>query len=131
MTALIAGTVYFTVVFAVGFVFGTVRTLLLAPAFGPLVAVLIELPFMLVIAWLACRRIVRRIAVPPDGAGRWIMGATAFALLMLAEYVLAVALTGVSLDGYLAQYRTAAGLVGLAGQIVFAAFPAIQARRFS
>ena len=129
MTAAIAGTAYFAIVFAAGFVFGTIRTFLIAPAVGPLAAVLVELPFMLAIAWYACRRIVRRYDVPPALSTRLAMAATAFALLMIAEYLLALALSGASLHAYLAQYETAPGLLGLAGQIVFATFPVIQARR--
>lgn len=129
MTALKAGAVYFAIVFAAGFVFGTIRTLLLAPAVGPLVAVVIELPFMLTIAWFACRWTARRFAVPSRPGARWAMAATAFVLLMIAEFLLAYAFTRVSPQGYLAQYATLSGLVGLAGQIVFATFPPIQARR--
>lgn len=128
MTSLIAGIVYSAVVFAAGFVFGTIRTIVLAPAIGPLAAVIVELPFMLAIAWFACRRIVRRFAVPADSAPRWTMGTAAFALLMIAEYLLAIALAGTSLPAYLAQYTTAPGLFGLAGQVMFATFPAVQTR---
>jgi hypothetical protein len=48
---------YFGLIFALGFLLGTVRTLLLAPATGATAAVLIELPVMLGASWLAARPI--------------------------------------------------------------------------
>ena len=57
VTALLA---YFGGVFAAGFAFGVLRTLFVAPLVGPLVAELIEAPFMAAIvaaaAWLLARR---------------------------------------------------------------------------
>lgn len=131
MTALTAGAAYFSVAFAAGFVLGTIRIFLLMPVVEPLVAVLIELPFMLAISWFACSWIVRRFAVPAETGVRVAVGATAFILLMIAEYVLAFALAGIPIPAYLAQYATPVGLLGLAGQIAFAAFPLIQTNRGS
>ena len=56
------------------------------------------------------------------------MGVVAFALLMAAEIVLSLTVFGTSLGGYFAHFVTAPGLVGLAGQLFFAAFPAVRAR---
>ena len=46
-----------------------------------------------------------------------------FGLLMAAELAVSVLTFGRSLGDHLATYHTAAGLLGLAGQLVFAAFP--------
>ncbi len=51
---------YFAIVFSAGFVLGAFRTFVVAPRTGELLATLIELPIMLVIAWFACRWIMRR-----------------------------------------------------------------------
>ena len=125
--ALIAASIYFAVVFAAGFALGVLRTLLLEPLLGALAAVMVELPLILGIAWLACSRVLRRI--PLAGTGPLAMGAAAFALLMLAEAGISMLLAGRSLSQHLALYREAPHLLGLAGQVLFAAFPWMQARR--
>jgi hypothetical protein len=128
MPALKAGTVYFMLVFAVGFVLGTIRVLAVVPAVGETIAVLIETPVMATISWIACRFIIRRFDVPAVLADRVTMGASAFALLMVAEIGVAWLLGQRSLSGYFVHYATVAGVIGLAGQIAFAVFPALQLR---
>lgn len=116
------GFVYFAIVFAAGFALGTVRTLWLAPAIGSLAAVAIELPFMLAASWMACGWCLRRFSISDLGQ-RARMGALAFLFLMAAEASLAVGIFGLSLDAYAAGLLTAAGMLGLTGQLVFAAMP--------
>lgn len=118
-----AGALYFLVVFGVGFVFGIVRTTLLAPRTGETLAVLIELPFILAIAWWSCRLILRGMALPPTLRSRLPMAVTAFALLMAAEAALSVVLFGRPIVSPLQLADSAAGALGFAGQVVFALFP--------
>jgi predicted phage tail protein len=89
--------------------------------------VLVELPLILGIAWLACIRILQRWPLSTTAAVG--MGVVAFSLLMLLEAGLSMLLTGLSLAQHLALYAQLPHQVGLAGQMVFAAFPWIQARR--
>jgi hypothetical protein len=126
--AIRAGVLYFVVVFAAGFVLGTLRVLALAPALGDLAAVALELPFMLPIAWLTCRWLLHRLAVPATIPARAAMGALAFTLLISAELALAVAL-GRSPSAALAALATTPGLLGLTGQIAFALMPLALLRR--
>ncbi len=123
-----AGLVYFLLVFAAGFVFGALRVTFVAPALGPFLAVLLELPLMLALSWFVCRAVIRRCAVPRDVSARALMGAVAFALLIAAELALAVFGFGATLSNALAAWRTPAGALGLAGQAVFAAFPLLVRR---
>ncbi len=44
-----AGVLYFALVFAVGFVLGTIRTLWIVPRFGTRMAELMEMPIMLAV----------------------------------------------------------------------------------
>lgn len=127
MQALAAGALYFAVVFAAGFGLGVLRTVVLMPRVGALVAVLVELPIILGIAWVACSRILRHRRLSCGGA--CIMGASAFVLLMAAEAGVSTLLAGRSLSAHLALYAEPPHLLGLAGQVVFALLPLVQVRR--
>jgi hypothetical protein len=75
---------YFGVVFAAGFVFGTVRTLGLTPRIGPRAAELLETPLMLAVVVVAARWRVRRSGIGGGGA-RLAMGTLGVAMLLGAE----------------------------------------------
>lgn len=128
MTAIRAGAVYLAIVFAVGFLLGTIRVLGLAPATGETAAVLIEGPFILGASWLACGFVIERFHVPTETSHRLIMGATAFLMLISAELLLGVFGFGQSLNEVVARYATPAGGIGLAGQILFGLFPLFRKR---
>lgn len=122
MTALGLGFRYFAGVFAVAFVLGTIRTLWLAPAIGAVAAVGIEVPIVWAVSWWWGRRLLARQPLPL--AGRAVMGGSAFVWLMLAEFGLGLAF-GQTPQVWLAGFATPAGLLGLAGQLGFAALPLI------
>jgi ABC-type uncharacterized transport system permease subunit len=124
--ALPAACFYFAIVFVAGFVMGTFRTLILAPMVGHLVAVALELPVMLAVSWWACGFTVKRFAVPSQTAARTVMGLVALVLLLIAEAILSLTLGGLTLSQHAALYATAPALLGLAGQLAFAAFPVIR-----
>lgn len=128
--AVSAGTAYFAIVFTAGFVLGVIRNLVLIPwlGHGPL-PVLLELPIILGISWLVCRWIVDRFDVPATTRARLVMGGLAFALLMIAEVALSTLALGRPFAAYARDLMQPAGLLGLAGQLLFAAFPLIQLRR--
>jgi hypothetical protein len=127
----LAGGIYFAMVFALGFLFGTVRTLFVedAPSTGRLLGVLIELPLMLVASWFLCGYVVRRWRVAPSVASRAVMGGVAFSLLLLAEFLVGALLFGRTAAQHLALYREASYALGLAAQVGFAVMPVIQLRR--
>ena len=120
-----AGALYAIIAFLIGFILGTIRVLLLAPRQGETSAVIIEAPIMLAASWFVCRwsvgRLDERRAVP----ARSLMGLVAFLVLMSAEVGLGAVL-GRSWADQLATYRSAAGAIGLAAQMIFATFPVIQ-----
>jgi hypothetical protein len=111
-------------IFALGFVLGTVRTLWLAPAVGPLAAVAVELPVMLGASWWLARRLAARRPLPSRDAAL-AAGGIAFALLMGLELALGVALFGQSAKVWLAALTTPSGALGLTGQALFALMPAL------
>lgn len=118
--------VYWAGIFALGFVLGTIRTFWLVPRIGELGAVACELPLMLAASWLWVGRVLRRYPLPERVAAIG-MGAIAFAVLMASEAGLAIAL-GRSFSQWLGALWEPAGLLGLAGQIIFAAFPGLRWR---
>jgi hypothetical protein len=120
-----AGALYAIVVFSIGFILGTIRVLLLTPRLGETTAVIIEAPIMLAASWFVCRWCVNWINVRRTVPTRSVMGWVAFLLLMSAEVGLGVVL-GRSLGDQLAGYGSAAGVIGLAAQVVFATFPVLQ-----
>jgi hypothetical protein len=126
-----AGIAYFALVFALGFLLGTARTLFVqdAPSGGRLVGVLIELPIMLAASWFLCRRLIRRFAVAPTIADRAVMGGLAFALLLLAELALGALLFGRTPGEHFALYRDASYALGLAAQLAFGLMPWLQTRQ--
>lgn len=128
MKVLRAAVAYWAVVFALGFVLGTIRTLWLAPAIGLVPATLAELPLMLAASWRASGWLVRRFAIRAAVEGL-AAGGLAFALLMVAECGLAVMMMGQSAAQWLAGLRASHGLLGLAGQIAFALMPWWRVRR--
>jgi dipeptide/tripeptide permease len=127
--ALLAGAAYFAIVFAAGFVLGALRVALVAPLVGETSAVVVELPVILTASWIACGWCVRRFGVAETVAPRLLMGAIAFALLMLAELCLSVVGLNRTFAEHVAALVSRPGLIGLAGQALFALFPALQALR--
>ena len=116
------GTVYFALIFGLGFVLGTIRVLWLAPITGETLAVLAEQPVMLIASWFAARWLIRRHRLTLVRA-RGAMGLVAFTFLMLAEVALASVLLGQAPADWLKSIFAMPGIIGLSGQILFALMP--------
>jgi hypothetical protein len=129
-TAIKAGAAYFFMVFALGFVLGTIRVLWLVPNIGEMAAVLAEQPVMLTASWFAARCLVRRQNILRPRA-RLVMGTFAFAMLMIAELTLAVSLFGETPRQWMEAVMTVPGSIGLMGQVVFALIPLFSPRASS
>jgi hypothetical protein len=129
MAAMLAGILYFAIVFSFAFALGVVRTVVVAPRLGATAAVLIEVPIVLLASWGVARGLLGRRAFTL--AQRAAVGATAFALTMVSEAVLAGLLRGQSVAQWAGEVASPLGLVGLAGQLGFAAMPLFVGRRAS
>lgn len=125
-----AGAIYFALIFALGFVLGTIRVLWLVPATGETAAVLIEQPIMLTASWFAAGWLVRRHGLVTTGE-RAAMGAVALMLLFVVEPLLAYTLFGQLPQEWLAGVFTMPGPIGLAGQIAFGLMPLLIAYRLT
>ncbi|OLE06116.1 MAG: hypothetical protein AUI36_42355 [Cyanobacteria bacterium 13_1_40CM_2_61_4] len=120
---------YFALVFAAGFVLGTIRTLWVVPRLGTRMAELMETPIMLVITILAARWTVRRLAVPATPPARLGMGFVALGLLLVAEFTLVLWLRGLTIREYLASRDAVSGTVYYLMLGVFSITPLLVARR--
>jgi hypothetical protein len=121
--AILAGCIYAVALFALGFLLGTIRVLIIVPMTGELAATFLELPVMLTAAYFACRWIVGRWQVPSRNAARLLMGAAFLLVLLGLETLLGLALMGRSWAEQAAAFRSTAGLAGLAAQLASATFP--------
>jgi len=117
---------YFLGVFTMGFLFGALRQFFLVPYTGSVIAVLIELPLILVFAWHLCRWLTRRLGILPDHYGRLVMGLVAFAFLIIGELLVSALLQAGSLADFFVTFDLPENRIGLGGQIAFALFPLIQ-----
>lgn len=118
--ALIAATVYFLGLFALGFVLGTIRVVFITPSLGEFAAILIEAPIMLIAAYFGCRWTLRRWKVSNRLNTRWAMVFWFLAMLFLFETLLGKMLFGRTLTDQWSAYGTSAGLIGLFAQLIAA-----------
>ena len=123
-----AGAIASAAVMVAGTVLGTLRVLVLAPRTGEVVATLLELPLILAAGWLACDWAARTCRIPAHRLPRLAMGASALLVLLALEAGLAMAVAGTTPAAFLARFREPAAQLGLAAQLLFAAFPLLQAR---
>jgi hypothetical protein len=121
-----AGAVYFAVVFGLGFLLGVIRTLFLEPRLGPAWAVAVEAVPMIAAMIVVAPWAARLFDLPTDALPRIGMGIVALVLLLAAETALDALLRGRVL--WADRFQTAAGLIGVALQLLFAAMPLIRRR---
>lgn len=123
-----AAAVYFAVVFGVAFLLGVIRVLLVTPRVGPLAAVMMETPLVLIVSWAAARGTIAHFRIPAAARDRLTLGLIAFALLMAVELALSVLAFGLTPVGYFAAWAAPAGALGFSAQAVFALIPWLQTR---
>ncbi|MCG9874727.1 MAG: hypothetical protein MH321_08080 [Leptospiraceae bacterium] len=120
------GFLYFLGIFLLGFVLGTFRTLVLLPSVGKILAVIIELPFILMAAWIFSKYLTTHYRASHDGRFLLRMGTIALGLLMIAEFLFSVFLFGNSSQSFFSEIMTIHGMIGLCGQVVFGFIPILQ-----
>ena len=117
---------YFALVYAAGFLLGTLRALVLAPRLGERWAELLELPLMLVVVLWAARRSVHDLH---SRARAVALGGLALALLLAAELVGAALLRDQGPAEFLLDRDPLAGAAFALSLLVFGLAPAWFARR--
>jgi len=126
MAIIVTAILYFGIVFTFAFAMGVVRVLVVAPLVGPAAAVFIEVPIILAASWIVARRVLRRRTL--GFSKRLAVGGLAFMLLMACEALLATVILGQNVGQWAATVATPLGLVGLTGQLGFAAIPVLAVR---
>jgi hypothetical protein len=121
-----AGIFYFLGVFTLGFVLGAMRMFFLVPYTGPVIAVLIEIPLMLLFAWFFCRFLTGRLDISSAIYDRLLMGGVAIALVMAGEVLIVLLLLEGTVTGFFVAFDLPENRIGLGAQIAFALFPLVQ-----
>jgi len=121
--AIKAGTVYFLLLYVIGFLLGATRELLLAPRFGVVAASVLEALPMLAAIFHFAPLIARRFGIPPKSAGRIVMGLVGLALLIGAEIAMTRAMRGLSPEEWLAHFASFEGSIYALLLACFAAMP--------
>ena len=119
---------YFGLVFAAGFVLGCIRVPLLVPRIGERAAELLEMPLMFAAVYLAAGHVVRRYGARAQGLNGLSVGAMALAMLVGAELVLTMLITGRGPAAYIASRDPVSGLVYLCMLAMFAVMPWLRVR---
>jgi hypothetical protein len=120
---------YFALVFAAGFVLGSIRVGLLVPRLGVRMAELSEMPFMLVVIFIAARFISVRFALPAGAMQRLAVGLLALVFLVATELLLALLLLNQTPTEHIASRDPVSGSVYLGMLGVFALMPLLVRRR--
>jgi hypothetical protein len=123
-----AGAIYFSCVFAVGWMLGPIREVWAVPHFGRTIATLLESPFMLAAMIIAASWITRRFHVSSAPAARVGVGVVALGFLVIADCIGAQWVRGISIKEYLASFAPAPGLISLTMFLLFAVMPMLVSR---
>ena len=123
-----AGVLYFVLVFAAGFVLGTIRTLWVVPRLGVRAAELMEAPIMFGVSILAARWVVRHVGIPPLWSKRLALGCIALGLMLLVEFTVVLWIRGLTLRGYFETRDPVSGAVYFVTLGAFAVIPVFVGR---
>ncbi len=119
--ALFFGVRYYLIVFSFAFLMGVLRTLAVAPLIGQTKAVLLEVPIVIAVSWVAARLLLRNISF--SVVQLMVSGTTAFALTMASEAALAKSLQDQNFTDWATSLVSPLGLVGVVAQLIFAVMP--------
>lgn len=128
-TALKAGLFLGFNVFAIGFVFGTIRVLVADGPFAQTVALWLEIPLLVLATWFVAALTVARFEMVDMVSERWHAGLIGFVVLQAGEILTGVYAFGRPLADVLASYGSGRGLLSAIVQTVVIFFPVWVLRR--
>ncbi len=114
--------------FAIGFGLASIRELWAVPRFGECIVELLEMPFMLITAYLAACWIVRRFDIPGTPLSRQLVGVVGLCLLLVAELAVVFWVRGLSVGEYIAARDPISGAAYVIALVFFAVMPSIVRR---
>jgi hypothetical protein len=120
-----AAFLYFLSVYPAGFLFGTVRVLLVESGIGPFAAVLCEAPFLLLVIIAAARWAPQAAGMPLKRGQLILAGFGALIMQQIADVIAGAALRGLSILEQFARFATAEGVIYAVLLILFAGMPAL------
>ena len=123
------GLIYFSLVFAAGFLLGTIRVLFVVPEIGERYAELIEMPIMLFAIYYSARFIVRKVEKGEVVSTYLYVGILSLMILLMFEFTIVLGLQGISIKQYLASRDPVSGAVYVLSLIVYMLMPLLIARR--
>jgi len=123
------GLIYFSLVFATGFLLGTIRVLFIVPEIGERYAELIEMPIMLFAIYLSAKFIVGKMKEGESARTYLYIGMLSLIILLMFEFTVVLGLQGVSIKQYLASRDPVSGTTYVLSLIIFMVMPVLVARR--
>jgi hypothetical protein len=128
MRTMIAGLVYFGIVFGAGFVFGVFREMVLTPVYGRATSVMLEAPFMIAAivagAWIA----VHRTSPGQNRLSLVMIGIIGILLVQIADFGVGLGLRGMNFQDQLGYLKTTAGQIYVGLLVIFVLMPLIIGR---
>ncbi|KPJ93590.1 MAG: hypothetical protein AMJ55_07700 [Gammaproteobacteria bacterium SG8_15] len=124
----IYGIAYFALVFGIGFLLGTLRVLVLVPAFGERYAELSELPLMLIAIYFSARLLLRKLPITPNIRYLY-AGVLALLLLLVFEFTVVLNLRDMSLQQYFSSRDPVSGAAYVFSLLIYMLMPYILATR--
>ena len=116
---------YFVLVFSAGFVFGSIRVLLLAGFLGEANAELLEMPLMVIVCAFAARFLIFKNSEELTILSSILIGLIALAVLIFVEISVVLWLRKLTLSEYLSTRVSLAGLAYLIGLVWYAVAPSV------
>ncbi len=123
MRIIAAATLYFLIVFGVGFLLGPIRVFWLEPWLGETLATFCEVPFILIAIVAASRWLPKMLNLRTSVGSLAGMGLGALFLQQVADFGVGSALRGITPGQQIAHLVQPAGLIYVALLIIFAAAP--------
>lgn len=120
-----AGAVYFLIMFALGWVFGSIREVTVVPMLGATAGVVLEFPFIFAASVVVALGVIKLCAVPARLGPRLMMGLAALLLLLGAEALMRSMLKGQTMRDYVESFATVRGMFFALAAVIYGAMPVI------